>query len=119
MPVYEYLCDACGDFTEMRPMAEYKDPQPCPDCGGASPRVMLTAPHFSGMSRESMAAHATNERASNAPMSIGEYKSKQHPSSCSCCSTGMKSRTKKKDGTAASKTAAKSFPNARPWMISH
>lgn len=118
MPVYEYLCDSCGDFTEMRPMAEYKDPQPCPDCGTASKRVMLTAPHFSGMSRESMAAHATNERASNTPMTTGEYKAK-HPSSCSCCSGGMKSRTKKKDGTAASKTAAKSFPNARPWMISH
>ncbi len=24
MPVYEYLCDACGPFTDMRPMAEVR-----------------------------------------------------------------------------------------------
>ena len=22
MPVYDYLCDRCGPFTEMKPMAE-------------------------------------------------------------------------------------------------
>jgi len=117
MPVYEYQCESCGDFTAMRPMSEYQDPQPCPDCGASAPRVLLTAPHFSGMSRESFAAHATNERAANAPMTTGEYAAKKHGSGCSCCS-GMKSRTKKsKTATAAS--GAKSFPSARPWMISH
>lgn len=115
MPVYEYLCEDCGDFTAMRPMSEYQAPQPCPDCGAASPRVMLTAPHFFSMSRERFTAHATNERASNAPLSVGEFKAK-HGSGCSCCSGGMKSRTKKKSAAAS---AAKSFPNARPWMISH
>ena len=118
MPVYEYLCEDCGDFTALRPMSEYQTPQPCPDCGAAAPRVMLTAPHFSGMSRESFTAHATNERAANAPLTPGEFKAKQkHPSSCSCCSGGMKSRSKSKTATAAS--GAKSFPSARPWMISH
>lgn len=115
MPVYEYLCEDCGDFTAMRPMSEYQAPQPCPDCGMSSPRVMLTAPHFTSMSRERFTAHATNERASNAPLSVGEFKAK-HGSGCSCCSSGMKSRTKKKSAAAS---AAKSFPKARPWMISH
>jgi putative FmdB family regulatory protein len=115
MPVYEYLCEDCGDFTAMRPMSEYQAPQPCPDCGASAPRVMLTAPRFSSMSRESLAAHSTNERSANAPMSVGDFKAK-HGSGCSCCSGGMKSRTKKKS---ASASAAKSFPNARPWMISH
>ncbi|MBS9478632.1 FmdB family zinc ribbon protein [Ancylobacter radicis] len=122
MPVYEYLCESCGDFTAMRPMSEYQAPQPCPDCGASAPRVMLTAPHFSGMARESLVAHATNERAANAPMTTGEFAAKsaaaRHGSGCSCCSGGMKSRTKKsKTATAAS--GAKSFPSARPWMISH
>ncbi|GLK70918.1 zinc ribbon domain-containing protein [Ancylobacter dichloromethanicus] len=118
MPVYEYECESCGDFTAMRPMSEYQAPQPCPDCSAMAPRVMLTAPHFSGLSRDSLKAHATNERASHAPMTTGEYAAKQHPSSCSCCAGGMKSRTKKsKTATAAS--GAKSFPSARPWMISH
>ncbi|WP_029352408.1 zinc ribbon domain-containing protein [Bosea sp. 117] len=121
MPVYEYMCESCGDFTELRPMSEYQDPQPCPDCGAASPRVLLTAPHFTAMSRERMIAHSTNESARHAPMSIDGYKEKQerakHAAGCSCCS-GMQSRTKK-NRTATSKSGAKSFPSARPWMISH
>ena len=32
MPVYEYLCNDCGPFTDMRPMAECDDPQDCPQC---------------------------------------------------------------------------------------
>ena len=43
MPVYEYLCNYCGPFTDMRPMSECDDPQGCPRCEGTSPRVILTA----------------------------------------------------------------------------
>lgn len=122
MPVYEYMCDACGDFTELKPMSEYQSPQPCPDCGVLAPRVMLTAPHCSGISRESRVAHSTNEQARHAPMSVDAYKDKQdrvkHAAGCSCCSGGMKSRSKK-NRTATSPNGAKSFPSARPWMISH
>ena len=49
MPVYEYMCDACGPFTDLRPMSEYEEPQPCPSCETSSPRVLLTAPNFSCM----------------------------------------------------------------------
>jgi putative FmdB family regulatory protein len=28
MPVYEYLCDDCGPFTDIRPMAECELPSP-------------------------------------------------------------------------------------------
>lgn len=122
MPVYEYMCDACGDFTELKPMSEYQAPQACPDCGAMSPRVMLTAPHFSVASRTSLAAHAGNEAARNAPMSVEAYQDKQdrvkHKSGCSCCSGGMQSRSKKSK-TATGANGAKSFPSARPWMISH
>ena len=38
MPVYEYLCDDCGPFTDMRPMAECDAPQDCPQCDGSSNR---------------------------------------------------------------------------------
>ncbi|MBS0447734.1 MAG: zinc ribbon domain-containing protein [Proteobacteria bacterium] len=47
MPVYDYECGRCGAFRERRPMAESAAPQPCPDCGGASPR-MLAAPFLAG-----------------------------------------------------------------------
>ena len=62
MPVYEYLCDECGPFTDMRPMAECDDPQLCPNCEVSSPRVILTAPNFFCMPSDRKKAIAINER---------------------------------------------------------
>jgi putative FmdB family regulatory protein len=112
MPVYEYLCDSCGPFTDMRPMAECELPQDCPDCGTVAPRVILTAPNYFGMTAERKLAHATNERSSHAPKSSKDMKS-AHGAGCSCCS-GTSSRLVKRE-----KNGAKSFPTSRPWMISH
>src|SRR5712671_726182 len=99
MPVYEYLCHDCGPFTDMRPMAECDAPQDCPRCEIEAPRVILTAPNFFCMPSDKRKAHATNERSANAPKTVGEYKP---------------SRLVKQTGN-----GAKSFPTARPWMISH
>lgn len=118
MPVYDYLCDACGPFTAMRPMAECDKPNTCPACGARAPRALLTAPHFSTMSSERRRAHATNERSAHAPRSLPEYKASQeskssHGAGCACCS-GKTGRLVKRG-----KSGAKSFPTSRPWMISH
>src|SRR5580704_1521945 len=43
MPVYDYLCDRCGPFTEMKPMAEADLPHKCPTCRKKAPRAFLTA----------------------------------------------------------------------------
>lgn len=43
MPTYDYECPDCGPFTDVRPMAEFDRPQPCPDCSQPAPRL-LTAP---------------------------------------------------------------------------
>jgi len=125
MPVYDYLCNDCGPFTQMRPMAECDAPQSCPKCEGSSPRAMLTAPNFFCMARAMLTApnffcmssdrrkaHASNERSANAPQTIGEYRA-SHAPGCGCCS-GKPSRLVKK-----TKSGAKSFPTTRPWMISH
>jgi putative FmdB family regulatory protein len=112
MPVYEYLCDACGPFTDMRPMAECELPSACPDCAGLAPRVILTAPHCSSISAERRRAQATNERSANAPKTLSQMGG-AHAPGCSCCS-GRASRF-----TARGKNGAKSFPASRPWMISH
>lgn len=114
MPVYEYMCGDCGPFTDMRPMSEFEAPQICPDCGTRAPRVILTAPNFACMPAESRKAHATNERSSNAPMTLGQYKEKRHRAGCSCCNSSKPARLMTK-----SKSGAKGFPTARPWMISH
>ena len=112
MPVYEYLCDDCGPFTDMRPMAECELPSACPECAGFAPRVMLTAPHCSSISAERRQAHATNERSAHAPKTLSQTRG-AHTPGCSCCS-GRSSRF-----TARGKNGAKSFPGSRPWMISH
>lgn len=44
MPTYEYACPDCGQFTAIRPMAQYREDQPCPRCSKPSPRVTLTGP---------------------------------------------------------------------------
>ena len=67
MPVYEYLCNDCGPFTDMRPMAECDDPQDCPRCDAEAPRVILTAPAFFCMPSDKRKAIATNERSAHAP----------------------------------------------------
>ncbi len=112
MPVYDYLCERCGPFTEMRPMAECDAPNDCPRCGSAAPRAFLTAPYFSAMSAERRLAHATNERSAHAPATLSQMK-KTHGPGCGCC--GGKSMRRNKRG----KNGAKSFPSSRPWMISH
>lgn len=111
MPVYDYLCDGCGPFTVMRPMAECDEPHDCPDCGGTAPRAFLTAPYFASMDAGRRQAFATNERSANAPRSTSKS---EHSSGCGCCSGTSSMRYSKKD-----KSGAKSFPSKRPWMISH
>jgi len=113
MPVYEYLCDDCGPFTEMRPMAECDAPHDCPRCAATAPRVILTAPHYACLSVEKRKAHATNERSANAPKTSAEYKAAHGPG-CGCCAGKKPSRLVKQ-----TPGGARSFPTARPWMISH
>lgn len=104
MPVYDYACPQCGPFEELRPMAEFQAPQACPSCGEESPRVVLTAPGLALMEAGRRTALATNERSANAPKRAGG-----HGPNCGCAAHGGAKRS----------TAAKSFPSARPWMISH
>lgn len=115
MPMYEYLCDGCGPFKDLRPMAECDDPQPCPQCEDMAQRVILTAPNFFCMPAEKRKAHAVNERSTHAPQTVAQYKASHGPG-CGCCSTGKKKPARL---MTRSKSGAKGFPTARPWMISH
>lgn len=45
MPTYNYQCDACSnEFEELIPLAQYQDPQPCPECDEPAPRVLGSFP---------------------------------------------------------------------------
>jgi putative FmdB family regulatory protein len=114
MPMYDYECTACGDFTTLRPMSEYRDPQPCPVCGEPSARAMRTAPAFSSVSSATRNAHATNERSADKPILLSDS-GRKHGPGCGCCGgSGKRGRT-----VAKGKDGSKAFPTARPWMISH
>ncbi len=103
MPSYHYTCAGCGDFEAIRGLSEFALPADCPACGRRAPRS-LAAPAFSALSGSLRAAHATNERSAHAPK-----RASAHASNCACCRPVAK----------AGSGAAKSFPGARPWMISH
>jgi putative FmdB family regulatory protein len=74
MPIYSYACAACGPFSAMRPLAEYRAPAPCPACGSASDRV-LTAPV--GLAR--------SQRRAGADDASGGYGRLAHAAGCACC----------------------------------
>jgi putative FmdB family regulatory protein len=111
MPVYDYECEDCGTFTRMRPMAECDLTSPCPQCGVEAPRAFITAPNFFGMSAERRLAHATNERSAHAPQRF--VADSGHGAGCRCCTTPSKRKVNR------TKSGNKSFPAARPWMLSH
>ena len=67
MPIYEYDCPQCGDFTVLRPMAERDEPCACPYCDTQSARVILSAPGLATLPGSQRRAHETNERARHAP----------------------------------------------------
>ena len=71
MPTYDYGCERCGPFSASRPMAEFADPQPCPECRDPAPRVFLSAPALGGGRSAEPAMPMTAARA--------------HPGGCSCC----------------------------------
>lgn len=69
MPTYEYECSDCGPFTDVRPMAEYDRPQPCPDCGALAPRLLTCAAIGGGA----------------AAPDAGGMPSRAHAGGCACC----------------------------------
>jgi putative FmdB family regulatory protein len=110
MPMYDYSCGACGDFSALRPLAQWRDAAPCPQCGATSGRIIGGAPAISALSSAVNRARAVNERSANEPRSSRSG----HGMNCGCCGGGRASGK-----TRTSADGAKSFAGARPWMISH
>ena len=43
MPTYEYRCEHCGaEFDKLLPIARYKEPQDCPECGKGPAKKMIS-----------------------------------------------------------------------------
>ncbi len=114
MPIYEFDCPRCGDFTVLRSIERRNEACVCPDCGAAAGRVILSVPALATLPTQARLAHATNERARDAPMTSAEWASRRrHGPGCGCCNTSLRDATRRSPG------GAKAFPAKRPWMISH
>ena len=66
MPIYEYDCPEHGLFEELRPMRHSSEAAACPECTGASPRV-LSATRTNVVPRAVSLAHTRNEKSQHAP----------------------------------------------------
>jgi putative FmdB family regulatory protein len=66
MPVYEFECVDHGAFELTRPMAQMREPAPCPDCGSLGKRL-LSAPSLATGSVIGRRAAAVNERSQHEP----------------------------------------------------
>ena len=110
MPMYDYACGRCGEFAALVPLARWREPAACPQCGAPSGRIVGGAPAISALSSAVNRARAANERSAHEPRSSRAG----HGMNCGCCSGGSRSGK-----TRTASDGAKSFAGARPWMISH
>ena len=66
MPVYDYHCERCGSFSVRRPMAEFREPAACPNCGSKASRL-LGAPLLNLMAPNVRIAETRNEKSAHQP----------------------------------------------------
>ncbi|MDU4251048.1 zinc ribbon domain-containing protein [Pseudomonas sp.] len=115
MPIYEYDCPNCGDFTLLRPMSERDQPCACPCCETQSVRAIFSPPGLATLPGSQRRANEANERSRHAPQTLEEYKAnRMHGAGCSCCAP-----SKPVQRTKHNPHGLKASPAARPWMISH
>jgi len=128
MPVYDYKCASHGLFHELATMADSAKPAPCPQCGGASGRVIMVPPEVMDMAPQRKEAASRNEKSRHQPIisttdsreearDRANHPKHKHHRGCGCSSEASNSSLKQQvvylpDGS-------KVFPSQRPWMISH
>jgi putative FmdB family regulatory protein len=111
MPLYDFTCDDCGDFSVFLTIGERNDPTSCPCCSLAGKRLIL-APNLALMNPFTRKATAINEKSRHEPrMSTGH----SCGSGCGCGTKIRPARTKEtKLGVLQGQKAS-----ARPWMLGH
>ena len=66
MPLYEFNCEACGPFTELRRVSECDAPADCPECGTAAMRL-ISVPKLAIMDKHNRTAWERNEKSAHEP----------------------------------------------------
>ncbi|HEC75408.1 MAG TPA: zinc ribbon domain-containing protein [Methylophaga aminisulfidivorans] len=91
MPIYDYRCEQCGEFSALRKMSESSLPCTCESCGEQAPRI-ISAPNLALMNGNTRSAYERNEKSAHAPRQARRSScgcSGSHSSSnqlrCFCC----------------------------------
>ena len=116
MPIYDYQCVDCGNFTGWAPMSQATMPIPCPTCSGPGNRV-ISAPNLMRMKPDVRKAMSRNEQAAHEPGMARR--------ACGC--SGAHSCRTKPTTDVTPEPVSKVIPalqaqtkaNARPWMLGH
>ena len=104
MPLYEYVCDDCGPFTEIERMVRASEPKACPSCEQLSRRG-ISAPFLANMDPNNRVAHQRNEKSAHEPK-VGNVNKHDH------------SHHGHKHGHGHGKHRHV-HKGSRPWMIGH
>lgn len=108
MPMYDYHCDTCGDFSALRPLSEFREPMACPRCSAIATRV-ISAPNLACMSASNRVAWERNERSAHEP----------RRGSCSSGTCGHTHHHAKHAGASTPAPIKKPANQTRPWMLGH
>jgi putative FmdB family regulatory protein len=115
MPLYEYLCDACGHRFER--IQKFSDPiaDVCPKCGGAVHKLMSSpAIQFKGsgfyITDYAKKDHVAAAKADSAPSSESKSETKSEPKSETKSETKTESKSETKSETSSAAPPAASSP---------
>ena len=107
MPIYDYLCAACGPFEARRPMSESAAHSPCMRCQSPAPRT-VSAPRLNLMSSMNRYAETRNEKSAHEPDVVHTLAPHGHGHGHAHAPPTNRHRNKH----------AAHGP-ARPWMVGH
>lgn len=114
MPLYEYRCNSCGQFSAMQKMSQSSSPSSCPSCGVMAERI-ISAPRLALMDKGTRTAMERNEKSAHAPRQARR-------SSCGCSGTHTCSSTTKASSNQQNEKPGlqmQTKKTARPWMLGH
>ncbi len=107
MPIYDYLCPACGPFEERRPMSKSKESAICATCRASAPRLPA-APRLNLMSSNNRIAHTRNEKSAHEPDVVHRM-----------AATDSHAHGQHQHRVHAPGHSHAQRPSPRPWMLGH
>ena len=78
MPIYAFICESCGPFDLVRPMAEAGAAAACPACGVEARRV-FTPPGLALLARPVRRALDLEEKSAHEPDVVAEKRGRPLP----------------------------------------